>query len=82
MKEVDMRIHPRDLKMNDIFYECEYGKNMKMIVTEKPALIEGDRNKWAWKAMCSNGYIYDYLITEGLEHYGPKIYSVPEYYEG
>lgn len=69
---------PIDLNVGDVFYECASGINFKMIVRTKP---EFDNGKWSWTAIGSDGNIIDYLITEGFEHYGPKIYSQPQYVE-
>lgn len=72
MKITDLNV----LEVGTVFYECEYGMNMKMIVTTKPKFEDG---KWFWKAKNSAGYEIDYLITEGYEHYGPSIYTEPAY---
>lgn len=72
-----MRISdPMELKIGDIFYECEYGINFPMTVTEEPVF---DSEQWKWKAVNELGYEVNYLITKGFEHYGPKIYSMPVY---
>jgi hypothetical protein len=74
-----MRIHnPLELKVGDVFYESAYGKNLQMKVTESPIF---ENNQWKWKAADSKGTETDYLITKGLEHYGPKIYWQPAYME-
>jgi len=71
-----MRIHPKDLKLGDSFYESYYGVNAYMIVIKEPTHIDG---KWEWTAMNENGEEVEYLITDGYEHYGPSIYSEPAY---
>jgi hypothetical protein len=69
-------------KIGDVFYECEAGINIEARVTEPPvegAGFEGKR-QWRWKAVnTQNGQEIDYLITEGLSHYGPRLYRSPQY---
>lgn len=72
-----MGINLDELKVGDVFYECEYGTNLRMVVT-KPIIFENDQ--WKWKAIDEDGKEVDYLITKGYEHYGPKLYSYPAYY--
>lgn len=72
----------QNLKVGDVFYECEMGRNIEARVTEAPVEgkgIEG-RTTWSWKAVnTQNGKEIDYLITEGYSHYGPRLYTDPEY---
>lgn len=67
---------PEDLDVGDTFYECYMGMNVEMIVETKPSFED---NQWRWTAKNQEGNIQDYLITKGYEHYGPKIYSQPQY---
>lgn len=75
-------LSPSDIKVGDIFYECEAGMNIEAKVTVAPIVsneFEG-RKQWSWKAEnTQNGDTIDYLITEGLEHYGPRLYRQPQY---
>lgn len=71
-----MRLHPKDLNVGDVFYECEYGENLEMTVVEEVAHENG---QYRWVAENKNGERFNYLITDGYEHYGPKIYSEPMY---
>ena len=71
-----MRLKPSDLEIGDVFYECEYGINLRMTVQTKPIKENG---QWTWKASTKDGEEVSYLITEGLEHYGPRIYKTPMY---
>ena len=82
-----MRIDPRELKMGDIFYECQYGVNLKMNVLTQPIatkinLLTKDTLQWTWEAvnMITNLKV-DYTLTEGFGHYGPKLYKEPQYVE-
>ena len=72
-----MRISdPTIMQVGTVFYECEYGMNLKMKVTTKPVF---ENNQWKWKAEDHMGNEVDYLLTKGFEHYGPRIYSEPAY---
>lgn len=71
------------LEVGDIIYECEarFG-NLEAKVTEKPTetVTEDGKKQWRWAAEnTQDGSKIDYLITEGLSHYGPRIYRQPQY---
>ena len=66
----------KELKIGDVFYECQSGHNLKMIVTSTPIIKDG---KITWTAKNMLGDEVDYLVTEGLEHYCPRIYDRPQY---
>lgn len=75
--------NPTTFKVGDIFYECQYGANLEARVTEAPTLktLEDGRRQWSWTAEnTQNGEKIEYLVTEGLEHYGPRIYEEPQYF--
>lgn len=85
-----MRLNPEDLKKDTIFYECDYGINVKYCVIEEPRCEMIDvaskqqdpklRKRWQWQALAvDSNQVVDFIVTEGLEHYGPKIYSHEEY---
>lgn len=72
-----------DIEVGDMMYECEYGRNVKVQVLTKPIRLQKDLNenyKWEWEAVVldTNEKIF-YLVTEGYEHYGPKLYHNPIY---
>lgn len=70
------------LSVGDVFYECEGGMNLESRVTEAPVETKGyeGRKKWTWKAVnTQNGGEINYLLTEGLSHYGPRLYRQPQY---
>lgn len=71
-----MRLHPSKLNIGDVFYECEAGMNLKMTVVEE---VIHESGQWRWIAEDIDGTRFDYLITDGYEHYGQKIYSEPQY---
>lgn len=67
----------KTLKKDQIFYECQYGKNLEFVVVTEPTC---DNGKWEWTARnTKSNEIINFLITEGYEHYGPRIYSQPQY---
>lgn len=70
------------LKPGDVFYECEMGVNIRARVTTAPMLGESyeGRKTLSWKAEnTENGNLIDYMLTEGLGHYGPRLYTAPQY---
>lgn len=70
------------LAVGEVFYECEAGMNIEARVISIPvedAGVDGKR-RWSWKAEnTQNGSVIDYVLTEGLSHYGPRLYRTPEY---
>lgn len=79
-------ITPADLSIDDIFYECQSGFNIKAKVLTQPTyeivtIANKDRKQWSWKALnVTTNIIIDYTWTEGLSStYGPRIYSEPQY---
>ena len=71
-----MRLHPKDLKVGDVFYECAAGYNLEMNVVD-PIVYENEQ--WKWVAEDVDRNRVNYLITDGYEHYGPRIYKEPQY---
>ena len=57
-------------------YECAYGHCIKFTVTEAAVKVN---DQIRWKASSENITETEFLITEGFEHYGPRIYSEPAY---
>lgn len=79
------RIHPKNLKDGDVFYECEYGMSYqyKVVGDVQITMYEDtntERHQWQWKGVSPDGREVDFLVTEGFEHYGPKLYSEPDTY--
>ena len=75
-----------NLKIGDVIYECEnWFGNLEARVTSEPVetTIEVDdrtRKQWSWSAEnTQTGEPINYLITEGLSHYGPRLYRAPQY---
>ncbi len=77
------------LDVGDEFYEEDYGQTMHLRVTEGTSIQtmqSEDRRQFVWKAVEITGEMdelgretvgneINYLITEGYEHYGPKVYQ-------
>lgn len=76
-------LHPSKLNVGDVFYECEMGVNIEARVTTKPEVVskyEDRLDQWAWKAEnTQTGEVIDYLLTDDLSHYGPRLYDQPQY---
>lgn len=77
-----------DIKVGDIHYEYGYRREeYVMEVTQVPTRSESSIGaQWTWKAKCIQAPHPDYignenefLITEGLEHYGPTLYNYQAY---
>lgn len=70
------------LRIGDVFYECEMGMNIEARVTSEPVEtgeLDGKR-QWRWTAEnTQNGKVINYLLTEGMSHYGPRLYRIPQY---
>lgn len=74
-----------DFEIGDIIYECEGGTNIEIRILSKPTFEIWDddgkpRRQWSWEAEnTQNGEKIGYLLTEGLSHYGPRLYHQPQY---
>lgn len=73
-----MLVDLEKLEVGDVIYECEYGQCLQVEIETKPALEHG---QWTWKGKVLNARprTIDYLVTAGMEHYGPKLYYEPPY---
>ncbi len=70
------------LKPGDVVYECERGMNLEVRIETAPteSADSDGRRKWQWMATnTQNGERIYYLLTEGLSHYGPRLYREPQY---
>lgn len=84
-----MKVNPLPLKATDlevgmVYYECSSGMNLQGTVVspvvESAIFTMGkERKQWCWVAERKNGTKFDCAITEGFEHYGPRIYREPQY---
>ncbi len=86
-----MSIDYKEIKVGDIHYEYSCGIEIIVeVISEPTKKIYDNHNgkdryqyKWSSKITKSNGMtigsVVDYVITEGLEHYGPKLYDYQAY---
>ena len=70
----------KKIKKDDVFYECEGGRNTKFIALEDAHREIKDMQYWIFKGRrISTGEVINFGSREGLSHYGPKLYKEPEY---
>ena len=76
---------PEDMNIGDIFYECQSGYNIMCKVLTRPEWTNEDvfgtsSRHWKWLGQnVHNREKIQYGLTEGLEHYGPRLYREPQY---
>lgn len=70
-----MRIHIKDLKVGETYYECEMGMNLPFTVLEKP---KQNGHRWSVKV---RGEYEDGELREDDRYgaYAPRIYTEPQY---
>ena len=69
----------KEIKKNEIFYECAGGQNVKFIALEDAHRKEGDLQYWTFKGRwLKTGEIIEFGTREGYG-YSPKLYKEPEY---
>ena len=78
-----MSLHLKNMSKGQSFYECGYGQCIEGVLLEEPTshevVIGGvERIQWRCKADYK-GRTIDLTVTEGLEHYGPKLHETPAY---
>lgn len=70
-------------KVGDVAFECIYGANIKFRVMSKPVVTndgyEGRRQVSFDAVNAVNGDPIMYRLTDGLMHYGPRLYPEPQY---
>lgn len=71
-----MRLHPKDIKVGDTFYECERGMNEKMVCESNPA---NDGDEWTFDATNEQGRSVNYFYKDSAEAYAPRLYDSPQY---
>ena len=81
-----MRIHPKNLSVGDLFYECEYGYNIEAKVTSAVIKTLTDvfgsyKDHYSWVAVnTQTGEVINYSWTDGVSNtYGPRLYDSPQY---
>lgn len=66
----------KELKIGDVFYEeCPPFYGVLICTSDVIKTFHDDlgKNQFTWQAVDHTGKVVDFLITEGLEHYGPKV---------
>lgn len=70
----------KNMKIGEVYYESSQYANIKFTVKSKPIEKQNkDLTQLTWIGSVKDQEDIDYLITKGLEHYGPKIYKFPAY---
>lgn len=76
------KIHLKDIKKDQIFYECDYGAMLKAVALEdayESGKMDGIYTQWKCQArLLDTGEEFGLLVTENHEHYGPKLYVESE----
>lgn len=75
------------LKVGEVFFECEYGMNLRARVTEAPTVgtvtfqnETKERRTVKFEAVnTETNNTISYLVTEGMGAYGPRLYTHPQY---
>lgn len=69
----------KSMKVGEVYYESSQYNNTKFILIEKPKEIVGEMTQLVFKGSVEGREDVNFLVTKGLEHYGPKIYKQPAY---
>lgn len=72
-----MSLDYKNMKKGSVFYEVAYGRTYTFTLIEEPTRLEDVDNhpRWTFKGRGVSGNIQEFVITEGFEHYGPKLYD-------
>ena len=70
-------IYLKDVKMDQIVYECQYGQNIKMRIVHDPIFVDG---VYETMGKTDKGGIIELRQSPGMEHYGPRLYNEPQYF--
>lgn len=75
-----MSIHIKELKKGQVVYECEYGQNIRLTVTEDGhRKIDENHNGWAATATTDKGNEIELFVDHKITAYGPRLYDAPAY---
>jgi len=73
----------KEMRKDETFWNSSQTGNYEYTVGKEPREVYSEslqKNQLMWTGInTSNGEEDNFLITEGLEHYGPSIYSYPAY---
>lgn len=70
------KIHISELKKGDVVFECSQYGSIEVRVDSPVKFKDG---KWTFKGSTPDGKT-DFLVTQGMEHYGPRFYDEPIYF--
>jgi hypothetical protein len=83
MSKVDVK----SLKKGDVFFENVYGKSVRFTALTDAtknvvvsAFTDEEMVQWTFKGITDDQYVQEFVVTEGLEHYGPTLHSEPAYW--
>lgn len=71
-----------NIVVGQVFYECESGRNIVAMCLTKAEIVAADDGKRSARFKGLNLMSHEeinYMVTEGLMHYGPRLYTNPEY---
>lgn len=69
-----------EMKKGQVLYDEGRYNNLRITLIEDP--IETSDNQYTqlrFKATTDEGEEMSYMVTKGMEHYGPKLYTYPAY---
>jgi hypothetical protein len=67
-----------EINIGDVQFEYEYGVGIRSVVQTKP--VRNDKGQWFWQNKIeSNEQVINYLVAEGMSHYGPNLYNYEAY---
>lgn len=69
----------KNMKVGEVYYESNQYSNTKFTIIVKPTEIIGEMTQLVFKGSVKEREDVNFLVTKGLEHYGPKIYKQPAY---
>ena len=72
----------KEMKVGEVYYESSQYGNIKFTVKSAPVETYNEglqRNQIRWVGAVEGSEDIHFLTTEGLEHYGPRIYDFPAY---
>lgn len=70
-------IRIKDVKKGDIFYECEYGENLKCLALEDPRQVDGQT---FLQVLVDDKDDVEFLETEAYPAYWLRTYTQPVYF--
>lgn len=76
-------IHIKDIKKDQVFYECERGSNIKWVALEDCRIIDDPTRKgYVCRARDEEGDEMELFEAFEVGGYGLRLYSEPQYLSG